>query len=113
MKRGYIKRLICVALNLNESTDKQEQGKKREITIETHKVLVFHQRDGFKGWCVECAKQVEMVRPEDAAALLQISLRRVFRRVEAEKLHFTETADGSLFICRNSLMNLNREVIRK
>jgi hypothetical protein len=113
MKRGYTKRLICAALNLNESTEKQQQGKKREITIETHKVFVVHQRGSFAAWCVACAETVEMVKPEAAAAFLQISLRRVFRRIEAERLHFTETADGSLFICRNSLMNLWKEVVRK
>jgi hypothetical protein len=113
MKRGYTKRLICAALKLKEKPEKRERGSRKEITIETHKVFVVHQRGSFAAWCVECAETVEMVKPEAAAAFLQISLRRVFRRVEADKLHFTETADGSLFICRNSLMNLWKAVVRK
>lgn len=113
MKRGYTKRLICAALNGKEKLEKSVRGNKREITIETHKVFVVRRRSSFAGWCTACGETAEMVRPEDAAAFLQISLRRVFRRVEAERLHSAETADGSLFICRNSLMNAGKEVVEK
>jgi hypothetical protein len=113
MTRGYTKRLIRAALKLKERAAKQEQGVKKEIIIETHKVFVVHRQGSFQSRCVACAETVEMVKPDDAAALLQISLRRIFRRVEAEKLHFTETANGSLLICRNSLMNFNDEGIGK
>lgn len=44
-----------------------------------------------------------MVRPEVAAAAMGISLRLVFRQLEAGKLHFKETDEESLFICLNSI----------
>lgn len=54
-------------------------------------------------WCAECAAQVPMLRPEEAAAVAEISVRTIYRWVEAGKLHFSETPDGLLFICFNAL----------
>jgi hypothetical protein len=112
MKRGYTKSLICAAFNIKAKPEKRAQGSKKEITIETHKVFVVRRRSSYAGWCPGCAETVEMVKPEEAAAFLQISLRRVFRRVEAESLHSAETADGALFVCHNSLMNAGNEVVK-
>ena len=112
MKRGYTKRLIDAALNWKACATRCQTADNRELTIETHRVLLVHRRGSFAGWCVACAEAVEMLKPEDAARLLRISLRRVFRRVEADKLHFTETPDGLLFICRNSLMNFGLMMAR-
>ena len=44
-----------------------------------------------------------MVTADEAARLTATSAREVFRRVEHEQLHFTETDEGDLLICRNSL----------
>jgi hypothetical protein len=46
---------------------------------------------------------VEMITPNEAAKLAGISSRSVYRLVEAESIHFTETHDGLLLICLNSL----------
>jgi hypothetical protein len=106
MKRGYTKQLLDAARNWKAG--KTAPSGKHHFTLETHRVLLVYRRSQVQGWCPECATAVEMVKPEDAARLLRISLRRVFRKVEAETLHFTETADGLLFICRNSLINLRK-----
>jgi excisionase family DNA binding protein len=44
-----------------------------------------------------------MVTPDEAAAVVGVSTRTIYRWIEAEKLHFTETAGGLLTICLNSL----------
>jgi hypothetical protein len=54
-------------------------------------------------WCPQCAAQVRMVTLEEAMPLTGRSLRAICREVEAGHLHFSETADGQLFICLNSL----------
>ena len=46
---------------------------------------------------------VEMITPDEAAKLAGMSSRSLYRLVEAESIHFTETHDGSLLICLNSL----------
>jgi len=55
-----------------------------------------------------------MVSPGQAAALAGVSVRTVNRWVEAESIHFLESADGQLFVCLNSLREkwyLNNEIL--
>jgi hypothetical protein len=44
-----------------------------------------------------------MVTPEEAANIARVTVRSLYARVEAEGVHFLETADGLLLICVNSL----------
>jgi hypothetical protein len=44
-----------------------------------------------------------MVTPDEAAAITCTNSRMIYRWVEAEKVHSTETADGATLICLNSL----------
>lgn len=44
-----------------------------------------------------------MVTPEQAAALVNVTPRIIYRWVEAQLLHFVEEETGQLLICRNSL----------
>ncbi|MEP7338425.1 MAG: hypothetical protein ABI977_11875 [Acidobacteriota bacterium] len=53
--------------------------------------------------CRLCGETEPMLTSDEAAALTGSSLRTVFRWVESETVHFTETADGRLYVCLNSL----------
>ncbi len=55
-------------------------------------------------WCEACAAQVRMVTAEEAAMIAEVSARAIYRRVEAGRIHFTETPEGLLLICFNSLL---------
>jgi excisionase family DNA binding protein len=44
-----------------------------------------------------------MLTAEQAAAFVGTSRRTIYRWVEAEKLHFTETSDGVVLICLDAL----------
>jgi hypothetical protein len=82
-------------------------GKKRrtEITIETERLLLLKgARRPIFLWCEECRAEVKMVTPEEAAAATGVRLRAIYRRVEAGELHFTETPEGQLLICLNSIL---------
>jgi hypothetical protein len=54
-------------------------------------------------WCPRCADFVEMLTPEQAAAVAGVSTRHVFRWLEADRLHFVETASLSPLVCLASL----------
>lgn len=54
-------------------------------------------------WCPRCAAFVQMLTPEQAAALAGVSTRHVFRWLEADRLHFVETASPSPLVCLASL----------
>jgi hypothetical protein len=79
-------------------------GKRTEITIEKHRVLMVRRRgESMQMRCAECGEQALMVMPHEAAAIAGVSVRTVNRWVEAQMIHFAEAADGQLFICVNSL----------
>lgn len=79
--------------------------KRTKITVRTDQVRVIRRRRscGMK-WCEPCAAPAEMLSPEEAAVVSDLSLRAIFRLVEGGELHFTETLDGLLWICFNSLL---------
>ena len=70
------------------------------ITSETHQLTIIHQQAKcVRAWCDGCEALSEMAPPEQAAALLGITPREVYRRVEKGALHFMETDAGTLLIC--------------
>jgi len=53
--------------------------------------------------CDACGCTVNWLTPPQATAITGLSLREIFRRIETDQLHFSETSAGLLFICPNSL----------
>ena len=81
--------------------------KRTEITIETDRIVVLSRRKvSVLSWCHECSQKTKMVTVDDAATIAGVSARTIYRWTDAEKLHFTETSEGRLLICRESLMPL-------
>lgn len=77
-----------------------------EITVETHEIWVIRNSRAMSSvLCAECAEQSGMLTPEEAARLLQTSTRAIYRHVEAGQIHFSETTDGGLLVCPESLAN--------
>lgn len=78
--------------------------KRTEITIETERVMVIRKcKSSILAWCPTCAKQVPMIKVDEAANLARVSSRTIYRWVETGKVHFAETPEGMLWICLNSL----------
>ena len=76
--------------------------KRTEITIETERVLFISSPRKVFGWCAACGTEAEMVSVDEAAILWRVDSRTIFRWVEAERVHSSETAKGLLLICLNS-----------
>jgi len=75
-----------------------------EITVEKHRLLVLSRRNrSVEAWCKTCDEQVQMVTPDEAAQLWNVSTRTIYRRIENGRLHFTETERGFSLICIQSL----------
>jgi hypothetical protein len=53
--------------------------------------------------CPECCAEVSWVTPDQAVVLTGLSLREIFRRVEANVVHFNEAEPRRLLICPTSL----------
>ena len=77
--------------------------KTMKIGVETQRVVRLTKRvRSIEAWCSQCGRQRELIHPEEAAARAGVSLRAIYRQVEAHKLHFIETPDGLVLICANS-----------
>lgn len=78
--------------------------KRTLITVETDRVVFIQGLPSSQPmWCAACAAEVRMVTVDQAAAVAHTSSRMIYRLVEDDRLHFTETPEGRLFICLNSL----------
>ena len=77
--------------------------KRTEITVKTSRLLVIGRHSGgFIAECDKCGKVVEMVVADEAAAIVRISSRVIYRAIEADDIHFIETPQ--IFVCLNSLL---------
>ena len=81
-----------------------KRTRRKKVTVETERLLVISHYNGAQGWCEGCSATVKMMGPEEAAAFAGLSQRAIFLLIESSQLHFTETPDGGLFICVNSLL---------
>ena len=78
--------------------------RRTETTIETHQVWIIRRPESRKpAWCFDCTDQAAMLSPEEAMRMFGVSLRAIYRSVEAGRIHFSETPDGRLFVCLASL----------
>ncbi|HEX3229352.1 MAG TPA: hypothetical protein VHQ95_10325 [Pyrinomonadaceae bacterium] len=87
------------------------------ITVETERLVVIRRsQTSCDGWCGQCEAPVKLIGLEEAAAIAGASQRAIFRGAEAGEIHFTETADGKVLFCLNSISrpgNLNpRKLLR-
>jgi hypothetical protein len=74
------------------------------ITVETERLLVIcRPQASFDGWCGECQAEVKLISLEEAAAIAGASQRMIFRWAEAGEIHFTESEDGKVMFCLNSI----------
>ena len=73
-----------------------------EITVE-RETLVSSPPPSFETYCAACARRVVMLNPASAALLAQVSIREIYRWVDARKVHFLESASGDLYLCAASL----------
>jgi len=87
----------------SETAETHMKRKRTKITIETERTLFISSPRKVMGWCAACGAQSEMVPVDEAAILRRVDSRTIFRLVEAERVHSSETANGLLLICLNSL----------
>ena len=76
-----------------------------EINIQMERLVIVRSRrsTNMVAWCDGCARLTRMLTVDEAATVARTTSRDIYRRVEADQLHFMETPEGSLFICLNSL----------
>ena len=78
--------------------------KKIEITIQTEQVLSIRRRGCSRRWCPECGRDVEVLNLAHVEALTSIAQPRSRDCAKAKQWHALEDADGTMFICLDSLL---------
>ncbi len=73
-----------------------------EIIVETERWTVVN-RCRKTAWCRDCSREVEMLSIDDAAIFARVNSRTIFHWADSGTIHSTETAEGLLLICPNSL----------
>ena len=82
--------------------------KRTEITVEIERVTIMRKtkRKNRRVFCEFCREDTEMMTTDRAALDARCSSWAIFGWVRLGWLHFTETDEGLLLICRSSLGNL-------
>jgi hypothetical protein len=76
--------------------------RKTEISIETQRLVVLRRRPA-NSWCAACGEHAPSVTPHEAARLLGVSTRDIYRRIESGGVHFRESPGEEVSICSRSL----------
>jgi len=78
--------------------------RRTEITVEEHIRIVRRAGVSVQIACADCGGEVFMVTPEEAALAVGVSARTIYRWVEQSKIHFRESASGTLMVCPRSVL---------
>jgi hypothetical protein len=78
--------------------------RRTKVTVEKERLLIVSRQRQVAAWCEACRSEVKMIGAEEASVLTGLSQRAIFRLIEADQLHFSETRRGALLICLNSLL---------
>ena len=83
-------------------------SRRTEITIEVERHVIVRRggRQNRTAFCGLCQKNAVMLTTDSAALIAKCSSWAIFGWVGLGWLHFTETDEGILLICRNSLDDL-------
>ncbi len=80
------------------------KAKKYLITTEKHEIFIVRNgHQAIRGFCPECANEAEMLNLDAAISVSGITALEILRRIEKSEIHFLETANGHLLLCRESL----------
>jgi len=78
-----------------------------ELTVETSETVTLNRhRKMTVALCTTCGSR--MLAPEDAANLVHLSRRQIYRAIETGDAHFVEQPDVGLFVCIGSLKGVSK-----
>jgi hypothetical protein len=89
---------------LGKAANGRRNNTKTEVTVETDRVLIIRRRLTKRGWCRECACEVDMVELSEVQALTNKSQLELHDGSLSQSWHFSEDVDGSPLVCLESLL---------
>jgi hypothetical protein len=80
-------------------------AKKTTITIETDSFLIMRGRSLSRAWCPVCAAEREVIALDSIGVVSNLDRKALEEWLSSGELHRSQSADGSEFICLNSLLS--------
>lgn len=77
-----------------------------KIRFEKHEITTVRLSRNTGFFCADCLSEVNHLTIAQTAAMLSVSEKTIFRLAESKQIHSTETAEGNLLICTDSIGNL-------
>ena len=69
--------------------------RRTEIAFELEQTMIVKRRSGSaSSWCNDCASEVVMLTPDEAASITSTTTRALYRLLDAGTIHFMETESG-------------------
>jgi hypothetical protein len=87
-----------------------KRRKTTEIVVEREQTFVIRKLDysELQG-CPQCGDNTHLVSVDEAVSIVHLTARAIYQQVESQHAHFTETPDGKLLVCPNSLLQYIQE----
>ena len=79
-------------------------AKQTKITIETDSLLILRSRSSRRAWCPLCSAEGEMIALESVGLVSNLERPALEEWLNAGELHRSQSGDGSVLICLNSLL---------
>ena len=90
------------------AAEAETEDNKRTTTItrETHELIIVTRptEPSIRRWCAECAAEIDMLTPDEAAAVAGVTTRMIYAWLEAGRIHHTEAAEGNVLVCPKRLL---------
>lgn len=80
--------------------------RRTKIRFEKHELTLIRLNRKARVFCRICRAETSHLTVSQMAKIFAISEKTVFRLAESGEFHSTETADGTLLICADSVANL-------
>lgn len=77
--------------------------KRTEITVETNRIVTIRGHLSQRIWCTQCAREVDVVDPEEAAVLAALAQLKLPEPGSAEQWHLCQGTKGETLVCLESL----------
>lgn len=74
-----------------------------QITVETHTLTIIRQLHSVRGWCLDCAREVDMIGIEVALLLTGLEQPTFRDCAQVQGWHFSTGASGVRLVCLDSL----------
>ena len=92
------------------SANQSENGNTRELVVEVESVRTVRKRSRTTSlFCERCRAMSEFIKLGDASTVFEVDIGELAGFIEANRCHYKQHANGSIYICLLSLLRLMQQ----